>query len=127
MNKPVKLTKKDACNLIRQYFPGLKLEGGKRDNEAVIFVAQTGPQGLVIKVENDWFTRNGCIRLSISDPDGAGVISMYFDPGTFVRDYSVESAEKEKAAHESRIKWVGDVGLEQAHKQVDQYFEDGGD
>jgi len=123
--KPVKLTKKTATTLIQRVFgtiPKAVISGPKGDGEAVIFTALTGPQGLEVKAENDWYNHNGCIRLTVSDSSGGSCLTMYFSPNTFERDYSAEEFDKKEAAREARERWVAEVGREQAHKLVDLYW-----
>lgn len=124
MYKPVKLTKKTATMLIRRFFPvSLNLTCQKsEDGGAVRFTASTGPEGLEIVCENDWFNHNGCIRLTISDPSGGSCLTMYFSPNTFERDYSAEEYDKRESAREARETWVAEVGRDMAHKLVDQYW-----
>ena len=54
--KPVKLTKKTALMLIQRVIPMSPklISGPTGNNGAVIFTAPVGPEGLEIKVENDW-------------------------------------------------------------------------
>ena len=92
------------------------------NNGAVIFSAPVGPEGLEIKVENDWFTRNGCIKVTVHDTSGGSCMTMYFSPNTFERDFSAEEFDKKEAAADARKKWVQEVGREQAHKLVDLYW-----
>ena len=73
--EPVKLTKKTAVMLIQRVIPlsPKLISGGAADNGAVRFTAPVGPEGLEITCENDWFTHNGCIKLTISDKSGGGL------------------------------------------------------
>ncbi len=120
----MKLTKKTAVMLIQRVIPlSLKLISGPTGgNGAVRFTALTGPEGLEITCENDWLTHNGCIKLTISDTSGGSCLTMYFSPNTFERNYSEEEFDKKEAAREARERWVAEVGKEQAHKLVDQYW-----
>lgn len=125
MWKPCKLTKKTAMVLIQRIFltlPKTLILGPTGNNGAVIFTALTGPEGLEVKVENDWFTHNKCIRLTISDNIGGSCLTMYFNPNTLERDYSAEDFDKKKSATVARKQWVQELGLEQAHKLVDLYW-----
>lgn len=124
MWKPCKLTKKTALMLIQRVIPmSPKLISGPTGNDgAVIFTAPVGPEGLEIKVENDWFTHNGCIKLTVHDTSGGSCLTMYFSPNTFERDYSAEQFDKKEAAADARKQWVQEVGREQAHKLVDLYW-----
>ena len=122
--KPCKLTKKTAMMLIQRVIPlsPKLISGPTGNNGAVIFTAPVGPEGLEVKVENDWFTRNGCIKLTISDTSGGSYLTMYFSPNTFERDYSEEEFDKKEAATEARKQWVQQIGAAQAHKLVDLYW-----
>lgn len=124
MWKPCKLTRTSAVKLMRRVIPVPMnlINGPTGNNGTVIFTAPVGPEGLEIKVENDWFTRNGCINLTISDTSGGSCLTMYFSPNTFERDYSAEEFDKKEAAADARKKWVQKVGREQAHKLVDLYW-----
>lgn len=124
MWKPCKLTRTNAVKLMRRVIPVPMnlINGGSYATGAVCYKAPVGPEGLEIKVENDWFTRNGCIKLTISDPSGGSCLTMYFSPNTFERDYSAEEFDKKEAAADARKQWVQQVGREQAHKLVDQYW-----
>ena len=129
MFKPVKLTKKTAQTLVNQVLPGVKLEGGKRDNGAVIYYGFTAPDTalyrLMVTVDNDWSTYNGRIRLTICDSPTSGKILMFFHPDTLNRDFRAEDAEKEDWNREARVKWVQNVGPNMAHSLVDQYYNRG--
>lgn len=39
-------------------------------SDVAIFKASTGPEGLEIRCENDWFNHNGRIKLTIGNVDG---------------------------------------------------------
>ncbi len=82
----------------------------------------TGPEGLEIRCENDWFNRNGRIKLTICNVDGGTPIIRYYHPDTLNRDYVAEQAEKEDEAKQARKEWVQTLGPELAHKLVDQYW-----
>lgn len=88
-----------------------------------IFKASTGPEGLEIRCENDWFNHNGRIKLTIANVDGGTPIVRYYHPDTLNRDYVAEQAEKEDEAKQARKDWVQTLGPELAHKLVDQYWE----
>lgn len=88
-----------------------------------IFKASTGPEGLEIRCENDWFNHNGRIKLTIANVDGGTPIVRYYHPDTLNRDYVAEDAEKEDEAKQARKDWVQTLGPELAHKLVDQYWE----
>ena len=83
----------------------------------------TGPEGLEIRCENDWFNHNGRIKLTIGNVDGGTPIVRYYHPDTLNRDYVAEQAEKEDEAKQARKDWVQTLGPELAHKLVDQYWE----
>lgn len=82
----------------------------------------TGPEGLEIRCENDWFNHNGRIKLTIANVDGGTPIIRYYHPDTLNRDYVAEQAEKEDEAKQARKEWVQTLGPELAHKLVDQYW-----
>ena len=90
-----------------------------------IFRASTGPAGLDIVCENDWATCNGRISLTITEKGNGRKLRMYFHPDTLNRDFLAELAEREEEERQARIKWVAKMGLEQAHKLIDQYWEEG--
>ena len=121
MYKTLKLTKKTASELIGRICPRLNINKDNTPPEVAIFRATTGPKGLEIKCENDWYNHDGRIKLTISD--GGTSITRYYNPETLERDFAVEEAEKEKEASEARKNWVGEVGREMAHKMVDRYWE----
>lgn len=123
MVKPVKLTKKTAWELISRIHSQLNISNDAAAPEVAIFRASTGPEGLEIRCENDWFNHNGRIRLTISDPTGENFVRMYFHPDTLNRDYVAELSDKDDERRESRRDWVQMIGKEQAHKLVDQYWE----
>ncbi len=123
MYKTLKLTKKTASELIGQICPRLNINKDNTPPEVAIFRATTGPKGLEIKCENDWYNHDGRIKLTICD--GTTWIIRYYHPETLERDFAAEDAEKEDADKESRVRWVFDIGQEMAHKMVDQYWEEG--
>lgn len=124
MWKPCKLTRTNAVKLMRRVIPVPMnlISGSTGNNGAVIFTAPVGPEGLEIKVENDWFTRNGCIKVTVHDTHGGSCLTMYFSPNTFQRDHSAEEFDKKEAAADARKTWVQEIGPEQAHKLVDLYW-----
>lgn len=91
--------------------------------DVAIFKASTGPEGLEIRCENDWFNHNGRIKLTIANVDGGTPIVRYYHPDTLNRDHVAEDAEKEDEAKQARKEWVWAMGKELAHKLVDQYWE----
>ena len=122
--KPCKLTRTNALKLMRRVIPVPvnTISGGQYESGAVRYTAPVGPEGLEIQVENDWFTHNGCIKVTVHDTSGGSCLTMYFSPNTFERDYSAEQFDKKEAAADARKKWVQEVGREQAHKLVDLYW-----
>ena len=121
--KTIKLTMKTAKNLIGRIDPRLKVVKDDTTPDVAIFRATTGNAGLDIVCENDWQTGNGRISLTLTDSEGGRTLRMYFHPDTLNRDFLAEMAEQEEDERRARIKWVAKVGLEQAHKFVDQYWE----
>lgn len=117
----VKLTKRTAWELISRICPRLNISKDTTPPDVAIFRASTGPAGLEIRCENDWFNHNGRIRLTLSD--GENQIIQYYHPDTLNRDYVAEQAEKEESEREARKDWVQSMGLEMAHKLVDRYWE----
>ena len=97
-------------------------QAGSHPPDVAIFKASTGPEGLEIRCENDWFNHNGRIKLTIANVDGGSPIIRYYHPDTLNRDYVAEQAEKEDEAKQARKEWVWVVGKEMAHKLVDQYW-----
>lgn len=122
--KPCKLTRTNAVKLMRRVIPVPVnlISGGAYETGAIRYTAPVGPEGLEMACENDWFTHNGCIKLTISDKSGGSCLTMYFSPNTFQRDYSAEDFDKKEAAADARKKWVQEIGPEQAHKLVDLYW-----
>ena len=120
--KAVKLTRKTAVGLIRSVVPVAvnSIEGGDQGDGAVIYDVHTGL--LDITCSNDWYTGNGRIQLTVSDRMGAGHITLYFHPDSLERDYVAEAADQQEDRREDRVNWVDQVGREQAHKLVDQYW-----
>lgn len=100
MRKPCKLTRTNAVKLMSRVVPvpASAVIGPTGNNGAVIFTAQLGLEGLKVKVENDWYDNNSCIKLTIHDTWGGSCLIMYFNPSTFQRDFSAEELEKRKAA-----------------------------
>ena len=118
----VKLTKRTAWELISRIFPRLNISKDTTPPDVAIFRASTGPEGLEIRCENDWFNHNGRIKLTISNVDGGTPIVRYYHPDTLNRDHVAEDAEKEADAKQARKEWVWAMGKEMAHKLVDQYW-----
>lgn len=118
----VKLTKRKAWELISRIHPRLNINQEVTPPDVAIFTASTGPEGLEIRCENDWFNHNGRIKLAISNVDGGTPIVRYYHPDTLNRDHVAEDAEKEADAKQARKEWVWAMGKEMAHKLVDQYW-----
>ena len=112
-----------AWELISRIHPRLNIKQEATPPDVAIFKASTGPEGLEIRCENDWFNHNGRIKLTISNVDGGTPIVRYYHPDTLNRDYVAEQAEKEDEAKQARKDWVQTLGPELAHKLVDQYWE----
>ena len=102
--------------------PRLNINQEVTPPDVAIFTASTGPEGLEIRCENDWFNHNGRIKLTISNVDGGTPIVRYYHPDTLNRDHVAEDAEKEADAKQARKEWVWAMGKEMAHKLVDQYW-----
>ena len=117
------LTKRVAWELISRIHTELNIKKEVTPSDVAIYKATTGPEGLEIRCENDWFNRNGRIKLTISDVEGGTPIIRYYHPDTLNRDYVAEQAEKEAEAKAARMEWVQMMGPELAHKLVDQYME----
>lgn len=66
----VKLTKRVAWELISRIHPRLNIQKEVTPSDVAIFTATTGPEGLEIRCENDWFNHNGRIKLTIGNVDG---------------------------------------------------------
>ena len=112
-----------AWELISRIHPRLNIKQEATPSDVAIFKASTGPEGLEIRCENDWFNHNGRIKLTIANVDGGTPIVRYYHPDTLNRDYVAEDAEKEDEAKQARKEWVQALGLELAHKLIDQYWE----
>lgn len=95
----VKLTKRTAWELISRICPRLNISKDTTPPDVAIFRASTGPAGLEIRCENDWFNHNGRIRLTLSD--GENQIIQYYHPDTLNRDYVAEQAEKRRIRNRS--------------------------
>ena len=115
----VKLTKRKAWELISRIQPRLNIKQEATPSDVAIFKASTGPEGLEIRCENDWFNHNGRIKLTIGNVDGGTPIIRYYYPDTLNRDYVAEQAEKEAEAKQARKEWVWAMGKEMAHIQLD--------
>ncbi len=126
--KPIKLTKQTAVKLIRRVcpVPASTIIGPEGDGSAVRFTAPIGSIGLEIVCENDWFDRNGYIKLTISDTCDGGCMVMYFDPETLVRDFREEDRAKTQEIDAARRKWITGLGPKRAHEMVDRYLAEKG-
>ena len=120
MWKPCKLTKKTALMLIQRVIPMSPklISGPTGNNGAVIFTAPVGPEGLEIKVENDWFTHNGCIKVTVHDTSGGSCLTMYFSPNTFERDYSVDQLEIRFQFEEERLGQGKPINTREFHRAL---------
>lgn len=115
----VKLTKRKAWELISRIHPRLNINQEVTPPDVAIFTASTGPEGLEIRCENDWFNHNGRIKLTISNVDGGTPIVRYYHPDTLNRDHVAEDAEKEADAKQARKEWVWAMGKEMAHMRCE--------
>jgi len=124
--RPIKLTKQTAVKLIRRVcpVPVSAIVGPGGDGTVARFTVSVGSGDLRIVCENDWFDRNGCIRLTVSDAFGGGCMVMYFDPKTLERNFLEEDRIKRKETVEERRNWVAEIGPDKAHELVDQYWEE---
>ena len=123
--KNVKLTMAAASRLARGVFPGIKLERDKTVPDVAIYRGSTGPDGLSVRIENDWLRHDGAIHMIISDFGGMGRMERIYDPDTMERNYAAEMVEKHEETKRDRIVWVQSIGTELAHKLVDKYWEAG--
>lgn len=117
----VRLNKDIAKTLIDRIFPGLKIVKDSTPSDVAIFRARTGPDGLEIRCENDWFDLNGRIGVTIHDGIGSNSIKMFFFSKTLERDFETEDAYKKRTRMEQIEKWAGDVGAEKARKMIDEF------
>lgn len=115
--KPVKLSLMTAKKLVRQELglAAYNLKATEVSKQAPIFYMEQG--SLQIKVENDWFSRNGRIRLSVVDPLGSSFY-MYYDPLSLTRDFDTEWAEKIQEQREQLETWVYEQGPEVCMDQI---------
>ena len=123
--KNVKLTMAAASRLARGVFPGIKLERDKTVPDVAIYRGSTGPDGLSVRIENDWLRHDGAIHMIISDFGGMGCMERIYDPDTMERNIDAEEDAKRKDAKQERIEWVRSIGKELAHGLVDKYWEEG--
>lgn len=104
----VKLTKRKAWELISRIQPRLNIKQEATPSDVAIFKASTGPEGLEIRCENDWFNHNGRIKLTIGNVDGGTPIIRYYYPkpktGAPVRGFSLSGSN------------VSDRGRNQSHQ-----------
>ena len=97
MNKPLRLAKKTAKELVRKVFgqPFGYLEKDKDSGDADIYRMNIGE--LSVTVENDWFERNGLYVVHIAaHSHSVNHMRMYFRPDTLEEDTDAE--EKWRAA-----------------------------
>lgn len=123
--KNVKLTMAAASRLARGVFHGIKLERDKTVPDVAIYRGSTGPDGLSVRIENDWLRHDGAIHMIISDFGGMGRMERIYDPDTMERNIDAEEDAKRKDAKQERIEWVRSIGKELAHGLVDKYWEEG--
>lgn len=124
--KNVKLTMAAASRLARGVFPGIKLERDKTVPDVAIYRGSTGPDGLSVRIENDWLRHDGMIHMIVSDfGGGMGHMERIYDPDTMERNYAAEMVAKHEETKRDRIVWVQSIGTELAHKLVDKYWEAG--
>lgn len=121
MKSTVKLSMATARKIVKDIFPAVKLESETAAPEISRFKGTTGPDGMEVVVENDWFTGNGRICVTVSDLGGMGHIKMLYDPKTLQRDAKAEERMAREEAQQQRIEWTHSVGVEMAHRLVDQY------
>ncbi len=101
MYKTLKLTKKTAAELIGRICPRLNISKDNTPPDVAIFRASTGPDGLEIICENDWYDHNGRINLRICD-SGYSLV-RYYHPETLERDFAAEEFERSSEALEAAI------------------------
>lgn len=122
MKSTVKLTMARARKIVKDVFPTMEL---KKDSDVpgiAKFIGRTGPDGLMVVVENDWFTGDGSIHMTVMDPHGMGHIEFLYNPKTLKRDAYAEEKMARERVLEERIDWVHSMGAEMAHKMVDNYL-----
>lgn len=118
------LDKAAAEEILRRYVgPRLRVVGATTTSDAAIFLAKTGC--LEIRCENDWYERNGRLKVTMQDPLGGSALRMYFHPGSLERDYEAEAAKKLEAVQHDRREWVLTQGPDYCHKLVDELWEGG--
>lgn len=118
--KNVKLTMAQARAIVWNQFPKMKLEMDKTPTAVAIYRGTTGPDGLDVKIENDWFHGDGYIHMVISDRCGMGHIHMLYDQNG-KRCVEAEEEMRREDDKRERAEWVQSVGVELAHRLVDQY------
>lgn len=117
----VKLTKRTAWELISRICPRLNISKDTTPPDVAIFRASTGPAGLEIRCENDWFNHNGRIRLTLSD--GENQIIQYYHP-RHPEPGLCGGAGRKRRIRKRIPERLGSVnGLGMAHKLVDRYWE----
>ena len=121
MKSTVKLTMARARKIVKDVFPAMKLEKNSDVPGVASFRGRTGPDGLEVVVENDWFTGDGSIHMKVTDLQGMGHIEFLYDPKTLKRDAKAEERMAREEAQQRRIEWTHSVGVEMAHRLVDQY------
>lgn len=125
-NAPIKLTKSIALLLLNRElgFPlKAKLEQTKVPDSITAYEIPLGT--LKAKVENDWSTHNGRIKLTVTDGCGGNTILMYFHPDTLNRDFVAEDAYKQDITIEARHDWIYSHGPEYCRKVIDRVWNGG--
>lgn len=87
----IKLTKKTAREILSRCFSAGK-EVRKIDTppDVQIYAGRIG--AFEVRVENDWFLRNGLYSLRLIGALGGNAFRMYIAPETLERDYDAEGA-----------------------------------
>ena len=94
------LSRRTAWDLITRVVPGAKVKREQAKDGVDIFCASTCGGEILLRCENDWYTHNGRIQLTISDRLGAGSIVHFYDPTSLDRDYAAEEAYEESIRKE---------------------------
>lgn len=91
---PIKLTLKTAKAILKQEFglSGATLGTECANGVAYIYTMHLGQ--FVIKIQNDWFARNGLYKVAIN-AESSGSLWLYYDPKTLERNHAAEDKLKE--------------------------------
>lgn len=117
--KPIRLTRKTAEHILRRELgQKLSLQVDDMSLPAQRYHASTG--NLHITIENDWYERNGLIRLRVADPSGQD-IHMYIRPETLERDLLAEEKRRIVLERERLESWANLHGAAFCHKMIDQW------